>query len=141
METFTTHNLDETVEAGRTFASRLGAGDCVGLDGQLGAGKTQFARGIALGLGLADGRLVTSPTFVLMNEYPARVPVYHLDAYRLGDPGVELIEMGLEEMLETGVVLLEWAERAPSVLPSGAWRVAIEITGATRRRICVERRP
>lgn len=109
------------------------------LHGQLGAGKTQFARGIALGLGLADGRMVTSPTFVLMQEYPARLPVYHLDAYRLALPETELAEMGFDEMLENGVVLLEWAERAAGLLPAGTWDVRIEVAGAADRRFRVSR--
>ena len=141
METFETHSLEETVALGRRFAERLGTGDCVALVGQLGAGKTQFARGVALGLGLADERMVTSPTFVLMQEYPARVPVYHLDAYRLVAAAVELIDLGLEEMLSSGVVLLEWADRAPEVLPPGAWQVEIGISGATSRRFTVTRLP
>ncbi|NLF33230.1 MAG: tRNA (adenosine(37)-N6)-threonylcarbamoyltransferase complex ATPase subunit type 1 TsaE [Planctomycetes bacterium] len=135
----TTHSLDETIALGRRFAARLGVGDCVALDGPLGAGKTQFARGVALGLGLDDGRMVRSPTFVLMQEYPARVPIYHLDAYRLGDPQAELIDLGFEEMLADGVVLLEWAERAPSLLPEGTWHVTIEITGPTDRRFTIRR--
>ncbi len=139
-ETHETHSLDETVALGRRFAERLGVGDCVALDGPLGAGKTQFARGVALGLGLADGRLVTSPTFVLVNEYPADVPVYHLDAYRLGAPEAELVDLGFEEMLATGVVLLEWAERAEGLLPPGSWHVAIAIAGDTDRRFAVTRR-
>ena len=141
MEIHETHNLEETIALGRRFGERLGAGDCVGLMGQLGAGKTQFARGVALGLGLDDGRMVRSPTFVLMQEYPARVPVYHLDAYRLTDPQAELVDLGFEEMLTDGVVLLEWAERAQSLLPANAWQVTIEITGPTDRRFSIRRNP
>jgi len=139
METHETHSLDETVALGRTFAERLDIGDCVALEGQLGAGKTQFARGVALGLGLDDGRMVRSPTFVLMQEYPARVPVYHLDAYRLADPEAELLDLGLEEMLADGVVLLEWAERAESLLPPTAWRIRIDIDGETHRSFTMSR--
>jgi tRNA threonylcarbamoyladenosine biosynthesis protein TsaE len=139
MENHTTHSLDETVTLGSAFAERLDTGDCVALEGQLGAGKTQFARGVALGLGLDDGRMVRSPTFVLMQEYPARVPVYHLDAYRLAAPEAELLDLGLEEMLADGVVLLEWAERAESLLPPNAWRVRIGITGETDRSFTISR--
>lgn len=141
METHATANLDETVELGRAFASRLDVGACVALEGQLGAGKTQFARGVALGLGLDDGRMVRSPTFVLMQEYPAGVPVYHLDAYRLTDAAAELVDMGFEEMLADGVVLIEWAERAAPLLPPGTWKVAITITGETQRSIAISRMP
>ncbi|MFW6154814.1 MAG: tRNA (adenosine(37)-N6)-threonylcarbamoyltransferase complex ATPase subunit type 1 TsaE [Planctomycetota bacterium] len=137
--TTTTHSLDETIALGRRFAANLAVGDCVALAGPLGAGKTQFVRGVAVGLGLDDGRMVRSPTFVLMQEYPARVPVYHLDAYRLSDPEAELIDLGFEEMLTDGIVLLEWAERAASLLPAGTWTVEIEITGPTDRRFRIRR--
>ena len=138
METYETHSPDETVALGRRFADRLAIGDCVALIGQLGTGKTQFARGVALGLGLDDGRMVRSPTFVLMQEYPARMPVYHLDTYRLIDPAAELIDLGFEEMLAGGVVLLEWAERAEALLPERTWRVTIETTGETDRRFRID---
>ena len=140
METYETDNLEQTIALGRRFAERLSTGDCVALVGPLGAGKTQFARGVALGLGLSDGRMVSSPTFVLMQEYPARVPVYHLDAYRLNDPPTELLDLGLEEMLDGGVVLLEWADRAIPVLPPGAWQVEIAIAGPERRQFRIARR-
>jgi len=139
MEAYTTHSLDETVALGRAFAERLAVGDCVALEGQLGAGKTQFARGVALGLGLDDGRMVRSPTFVLMQEYPGRVPIYHLDAYRLTDAATELADLGFEEMLADGVVLLEWAERAESLLPAATWRIRIEIDGETDRSFSFSR--
>ncbi len=139
METHETHSLDETVALGREFAGRLAVGDCVALEGQLGAGKTQFARGVALGLGLDDGRMVRSPTFVLMQEYPARMPVYHLDAYRLADAAAELADLGFVEMLSDGVVLLEWAQRAESLLPEGTWKVAITIAGETDRAFAFSR--
>jgi len=141
METHDTHNLDETIALGRRFAQRLSAGDCVGLTGQLGAGKTQFVRGVALGLGVDDGRMVHSPTFVIAQEYPGRVPIYHLDAYRLADPVAELVDLGLAEMLADGVVLLEWSDRAEDLLGANAWRVAIEITGPTDRRLVFSRTP
>ncbi len=109
------------------------------LVGPLGAGKTQFVRGVALGMGLDDGRMVHSPTFVLMQEYPCRVPVYHLDAYRLNSPEAELLDLGIEEMLAEGVVLLEWADRAPHLLPHRTWHVSMEITGPTDRQIVLSK--
>lgn len=139
METHDTHSLDETIALGERLGHRLEAGDIVALHGQLGAGKTQFARGIALGLGLDDGRMVRSPTFVLMQEYPARIPVFHLDAYRLDDARAELLDLGFEEMLADGVVLLEWAERAADLVPVSAWHVRIEILGETDRRFRIWR--
>jgi tRNA threonylcarbamoyladenosine biosynthesis protein TsaE len=125
-ETFETHSTDETINLGRKLAGRLSAGDCVTLDGSLGAGKTVLARGLALGLGLEDARLVSSPTYVLVHEYPARVPVYHLDLYRMTSPAEELEDLGLDEMLETGVVLIEWSSRAGNYLPRPRWELHIE---------------
>ncbi len=112
-----------THEFGRQFAARLKAGDCVALVGELGAGKTVLVRGIAAGLGLANHRWVSSPTFVLVQEYPARVPIFHVDLYRLADPAAELSQLGIEEMLQGGVVLIEWADRAPPPCPptAGKW--------------------
>ena len=81
-----TASPEATQQFGRRFAERLAVGDCVALVGELGAGKTVLVRGIAAGLGVADRRMVSSPTFVLVQEYPGRVPVFHVDLYRLADP-------------------------------------------------------
>jgi tRNA threonylcarbamoyladenosine biosynthesis protein TsaE len=132
-----TGSADETVALGRELAGRLAVGDCVALLGPLGAGKTVLVRGVAEGLGLVDGRLVSSPTYVLVHEYPARVPVYHLDLYRLDDPGPELEELGLDEMLTAGVVLIEWAARAAGHLRHPLWEVAIEPIGPASRRVAI----
>ena len=133
MEEFQTDSPEQTYELGRRLAERLGAGDCVALVGPLGAGKTALVRGIALGLGLDDERMVSSPTFVLVQEYPARVPVYHVDLYRLSAPEAELDELGIFEMLEDGVVLIEWADRATPALPHPRWRIEIIPTGDESR--------
>ena len=138
-ETFQTRGVRGTIALGRRLAKGLGAGDCVALQGQLGAGKTVLARGIAEGLGLTDSRLVASPTFVLVREYPCRVPVYHLDLYRMGDPSHELIDLGLHEMLKAGVVLIEWADRAADALPSTRWTIDLEISGDRARTFRVQR--
>jgi tRNA threonylcarbamoyl adenosine modification protein YjeE len=134
-----TASVAATLEFGRGFARRLSRGDCVALVGNLGAGKTVLARGIALGLGLADERMVSSPTFVLVQEYPCRVPVYHLDLYRLTAPGAELGELGLDEMLRDGVVLIEWADRAAPALPRPRWELSITLTGQHHREIQIHR--
>lgn len=138
-EKFETRSVRGTLGLGRRLAGRLVRGDCVGLAGQLGAGKTILVRGIAAGLGLADQRIVASPTFVLVREYPADVPVYHLDLYRLADPEEELAMLGVEEMLADGVVLVEWADRAREALPRPRWDIDIEITGRRARRFHVRR--
>ncbi len=138
-ETFETSSLAETYALGRRLAERLEVGDCVALVGQLGAGKTALVRGLAVGLGLEDERLVSSPTYVLVHEYPARAVVYHLDLYRLTMPDGELAELGLREMLADGVVLIEWADRADRALPGRRWQIDIEITGEDDRRFTVRR--
>ena len=139
MEVFKTASVKSTLSLGRKLAARLDVGDCVALVGQLGAGKTALIRGIAIGLGLEDQRLVASPTFVLVHEYPANVPVFHLDLYRLSAPGEELVDLGIDEMLSEGVVLIEWADRAGEALPSPHWRIDIELTGATSREFTLSR--
>ncbi len=138
-ETFTTHSPEETVELGKRLAERLGVGDVITLDGLLGAGKTVLTRGIALGLGLADERLVSSPTYVLVHEYPAPVPVYHLDLYRMDSPAEELDDLGFDEMLETGVAVIEWASRASGHLPRPRWQVEIEHVDSETRRVTLAR--
>jgi tRNA threonylcarbamoyladenosine biosynthesis protein TsaE len=152
METLDTRSVRGTEALGREFAQRLGAGDCVALVGELGAGKTALVRGIAAGLGVADPRLVSSPTFVLVQEYPGRVPVFHVDLYRLGPPtgvgqeGVvlphaeeELAALGIAEMLQRGVVLIEWADRAGEALPRPRWQIEIDHAGPRQRRFRLSR--
>ena len=135
METIETTSLEETFAFGKQLASRLRRGDCVALIGDLGAGKTALTRGVAIGLGLTQENMVSSPTFVLVQEYPARVPVFHIDLYRMKQPELELPSLGLDEMLQEGVVLIEWADRAPVALPRRHWRVEIAAIGPTARRI------
>lgn len=107
------------IEAGRLVAEGLGPGAVVALNGPLGAGKTHFAKGIVAGLGSRDE--VTSPTFSLVNEYRSGgIPVFHFDFYRL-DSAEEVLRIGWDEYLdEEGVVLVEWADKFPEVLPEGA---------------------
>jgi len=128
-----------TLSLGRRIAGRLARGDCLALTGPLGAGKTVLVRGIAAGLGVRDERLVASPTYVLVHEYPADVPIYHLDLYRTVHPAEELADLGLDEMLADGVVLIEWADRAAGALPCPRWDIDIEITGQRGRRFLLRR--
>ncbi len=138
-ETFHTSSPDATLALGRRLAGRLGRGDCVALVGDLGAGKTLLTRGIASGLGLADERLVASPTYVLVHEYAAPLPIFHIDLYRMTSPAAELAELGLDEMLAAGVVLIEWADRAGDSLPRPRWRIDIRHTGPHSRRFELSR--
>jgi tRNA threonylcarbamoyladenosine biosynthesis protein TsaE len=127
---------EETAAAGERLAATLGPGDVVALSGELGAGKTCFVQGIVRGLGATAH--ATSPTFVLVNQYRGRLPVYHVDAYRTRSVA-ELLDLGLEEMLDgEGVTLVEWAERLESVLPPRAVRVSIAGLGDEPRRIVVD---
>lgn len=133
-ERFETRSVRGTVSLGRELAGRLTVGDCVALVGGLGAGKTVLVRGIAAGLGLREEKLVSSPTYVLVHEYPCRVPLYHLDLYRMAEPEAELCDLGLEEMLEAGIVLIEWADRAENALPRERYEIRIDITSPRARR-------
>src|SRR5207302_10261856 len=114
---FDVSDLAGTLAFGRGLAGLLFPSTVVALIGPLGAGKTHLVRAVAEGLGVADGRVVSSPTFVLIQEYQARLPVYHFDAYRLRGPG-EFADLGAHEYLEgDGVCLIEWAERVAEALP------------------------
>ena len=121
----TTRTPEETRLAGRTLGSDLQAGDVVALTGSLGAGKTVFVQGVAEALGISEP--VTSPTFTLISEYEGRMPLYHMDLYRLGTPE-EFAWLGVEEMLNgRGVTMVEWSERADNELPDRTIHVRIDI--------------
>jgi tRNA threonylcarbamoyladenosine biosynthesis protein TsaE len=133
-------DLTSTQGFGRRLGQRLWPGSVVALIGELGAGKTQLARAIAEGLDIADCRMVTSPTFVLVQEYRARLPIYHFDAYRLNTEA-EFADLGVYEYFESnGVCLVEWADRVAGCLPADHVRITLETTGETSRRVVVEGR-
>jgi tRNA threonylcarbamoyladenosine biosynthesis protein TsaE len=123
----------------RSLAARLAVvarpGDLLCLVGELGAGKTQFAKGFAVGLGITD--IVTSPTFVLMTEYVGRLPLFHLDLYRLLDAADALAGGLIDERQLDGVALVEWAERLGPALPVSRLDVVIDGTGDEPRRIAL----
>ncbi len=139
METFETSSVYETVSLGERLAGRFDIGALIALVGPLGSGKTAFVRGLAQGLGVLDEREVSSPTYVLVQEYAGRVPLYHVDLYRLVAPEAELADLGLDEMLADGVVVIEWADRAADALPLPLWRITIQPTGVTSRQFTLER--
>jgi tRNA threonylcarbamoyladenosine biosynthesis protein TsaE len=130
-QALTTHSEAETAAAGRALAEGLAAGSVVLLFGDLGAGKTAFVRGLAEGLGASPDD-VSSPTFTLMQEYRGgRVPLLHVDLYRLDDPR-EVDDLGLDELGEDAVLAIEWAEKLPG--PAGR-AIAVRIahgSGDTR---------
>lgn len=133
--TFTVTTLEATFRFGRTLGASLFPGAVLALVGPLGAGKTHLVRAVAEGLGIRDSRAVSSPTFVLIQEYQARLPIYHFDAYRLlGE--AEFADLGIQEYLEgKGVCLIEWADRVQGCLPAEHLRVDLVVTGETSRSI------
>jgi tRNA threonylcarbamoyladenosine biosynthesis protein TsaE len=133
-------DLEATRAFGHRLAGLLFPGAVVALVGPLGAGKTHLVRAVAEGLGIADSRAVSSPTFVLIQEYDARLPIYHFDAYRLRGPA-EFFDLGAHEYFEgRGVCLVEWADRVEECLPAERLRVTITVTGEHTRRFTVEGR-
>jgi tRNA threonylcarbamoyladenosine biosynthesis protein TsaE len=131
-------DIQATQRFGRDLASELFPGSVVALIGQLGAGKTLLVRSIASALGVTNDRLVTSPTFVLVQEYIGRLPVFHFDAYRLRSPS-EFFELGIEEYYDAkGVCLIEWADRVETCLPADYLRATLDVLGQSSRRITLE---
>ena len=136
-----------TLEAGIELADSLRAGDCIALDGVLGAGKTCLARGIAVGLGI-DEHDVASPTFAMLHEHACMMQVegegtpghfYHLDAYRLA--GIEDLEsIGWQEVLDDpcGIMVIEWASRIVDAIPPSCIRIELEYRGETERAMTLQ---
>ena len=111
---FYTHSEQETERLGERLGTRLSTGTVIAYDGDLGAGKTAFTRGLARGLGITDR--VTSPTYTIVNEYEGRIPLFHFDMYRLSS-SEELFDIGWEDYLERGGILaVEWSERVSDAL-------------------------
>ena len=137
-KTFETNSPEETYALGRQLGEELAVGDCLAMTGDLGAGKTALARGLAEGFG-ADPMLVSSPTYVLVQQYPAgdERSLFHLDIHRLGAPEAEFDDLGVDEMLAEGAVVIEWANLATAVLPRPRKDITIEITGLTSRRFTI----
>ncbi|MDF1536612.1 MAG: tRNA (adenosine(37)-N6)-threonylcarbamoyltransferase complex ATPase subunit type 1 TsaE [bacterium] len=124
---------DDMIELGRAIGSRLFEGAVVGLAGPLGAGKTTLARGIAEGMGLDDGYLVSSPTYIIMQNYPCGdLEMCHLDLYRIEGVG-DLDSTGYRDALGKGrVLVVEWPEKEPAVLPEQHLLVEIAYCGESR---------
>ena len=121
-----TASADETIALGARLAAVAAAGDLICLWGDLGAGKTQVAKGIARGLGIAA--TVNSPTFILMNEYAGRLPLFHVDLYRLADAADALAGGVVDDRQSDGLTVVEWPERMGGVLPAG--RLDVRIAGS-----------
>ncbi|MCD7804632.1 MAG: tRNA (adenosine(37)-N6)-threonylcarbamoyltransferase complex ATPase subunit type 1 TsaE [Oscillospiraceae bacterium] len=134
---FETNSADETIALGEAVGKLLHGGDVVAFRGGLGAGKTTFTHGLAVGLGLRDD--VSSPTFAIVNEYsePKKTPLYHFDMYRIADSD-ELESIGFYDYLESDAVLaIEWSENIASELPDSTTIIDFEVTGESSRKITI----
>ena len=128
------HSVKETVDFARQFSKVLIKGDIVCLQGELGAGKTTFVKGLAQGLKVkkSKGQQVNSPTFVLMNVYDGKIPVFHFDLYRI--EGAELESLGYEEFFYgEGVAVIEWADRLGNETPAEYFSIDFKNAGEDRR--------
>lgn len=118
-------DLAATVAFGKRLGEMAAAGDIIALSGELGSGKTTLTQAIALGLEVPAEQPVTSPTFAILHEYQGRLPLYHLDLYRLGHEE-ELYELGLEEYLYgEGICVIEWPDRLAGLLPPERLEIAL----------------
>lgn len=133
MKQLTLNNSNETISLGERLASNLRAGDVVVLNGDLGAGKTTFTKGIAKGLGIKE--IIKSPTFTIIHEYQdGRLPLYHMDAYRLENGGAE--DLGLDEYFDgDGVSVVEWAQFAEDELPDEFLAITFKRTDNENKRV------
>ena len=131
--TFISISPEETRAIGRIVGEHAAAGDVVLLTGELGTGKTCLTQGILHGLGSHD--LARSPTFVLISEHRGRMPLYHMDLYRVGSVE-QTEELGIEEYLEgDGLTVVEWADNVPGIFPDDSLRIHIELVSEYERRL------
>jgi len=126
---FFTHSTEETIKLGEKIAKLLNKGDIVGFTGDLGSGKTTMIKGIVKHL---TGCEATSPSFVFINEYPGKIPVFHFDLYRLSCK-IEMETIGWEEYLDKGIVLIEWADRIDGMLPKRTILIHLSIINDKRK--------
>jgi tRNA threonylcarbamoyladenosine biosynthesis protein TsaE len=138
MKTITLHNEQDTERLGAALAEALPPGTTIGLIGSLGAGKTRLVRAVAAALGVPETN-VTSPTFVLVNEYRGgRMNVFHFDTYRLKDDD-EFLALGPEEYFDSpGLTFVEWSNRVADLLPLERVDITIEVTGESSRRVTID---
>lgn len=137
MATFISNSPTETQGFARDLSCKLESGSVIALKGELGSGKTQFVKGLAVGLG--STAQVTSPTFTLVHEYrDGRLPLYHLDLFRI-ENRASLERITLDEyVFATGVCAIEWADKFPELVPQNALWVSFDATSETQRTITVE---
>lgn len=136
---FTSHSERETKEYGRHFAEELEPGTVVCLQGELGAGKTYFVKGMAGAFGISEHE-VHSPTYTLINEYHGHLTMYHFDCYRMKSPE-EALEIGAEEYFyNDGVCVIEWPERIASILPADVVWITIEAPTPRTRKFVISKK-
>ncbi len=138
MQKLYSNSSEQTIEIAKEFAKTLKCGDIILLEGDLGAGKTIFTKGIVSAL--SNGKeIAISPTFVILNIYNTIPEVYHFDLYRIGDIS-ELDAIGFEEYLfGDGISIIEWPSRAEKIFPNSAIKITIKKINDTKREICIER--
>lgn len=131
----TTHSPEETFEEGVAFSKKLKPNDVIAFTGTLGAGKTVFTKGLAVGLGIEEN--ITSPTFTLIQEYPAAIPLFHMDLYRL--ESVEELEIlgGEDYFYQKGITVIEWSEKAKKILPPHTYYIDIQVFDEGKRIITI----
>ena len=133
----TTRSVDETQKLGKIIGAAVTAGKVLALTGDLGSGKTAFVQGLARGLDVPDDYYITSPSYTLINEYPGRFPLFHIDLYRITD-SVDIEDIGLYEILnDNGVVAVEWADRIEQKLLLDPITIHFEITDDDTRKIFI----
>lgn len=131
----TTRTVQETQKLGKTIGQWIKLPLVIGLSGDLGSGKTAFVQGLAEGLEVPDEYYITSPTFTLVNEYPGRFPLIHIDLYRL-DGIHDFEDIGLDELMyDQAVIVIEWAEKMSHQLPDDHLAMTFEITNDNGRKI------
>jgi len=134
-----TKSPKETQKLAYKLGKSLKKGDVVGLVGELGAGKTCFVGGLMDALGISDKYRASSPTFILINEYKGKFPIYHFDMYRLNNI-TETYDLGIEEyFFGEGVSIVEWADRIEELLPENCIRINMEILGVNERKIVIKK--
>ena len=140
--TFTSNSPEQTVELGRQIGRQLRGGEVFAIYGPLGSGKTRLIKGVAAGAGAEDLRSVTSPTFVIVNEYEGRLDIYHIDAYRL-DSVAEFEMLGFDDFCyPQSVVLIEWADKiAPAIRNVDSIHVELAHAGEHTRTIRLRNLP
>ena len=134
---FNTKSPKDTIDVGKKIGKLLKEGDVVALIGDLGAGKTVISKGLCSGLGVEED-YITSPTYTIINQYDGKIPVYHIDLYRLKNSS-ELYNLGWDEYIYGhGTCIIEWADKAGEMLPEEYLTINIEVTGKNNRKITLQ---